>query len=190
MPLSPDFLREAARWIAADTVTDRSNGGLIARAERLLGGLGFSVRRQKVVERGVPFFNLIARRGPVAGRPLLLNTHTDTVPPGPAALWTATQGNPFRLTRKGGFLHGLGVADVKLNLLCQIEALRRLGPLAFRKPVVLAGTYGEERGLAGARRLIAGWRGAKPALVVVGEPTEMALIHRHRGYLVLSLIHI
>ena len=64
--------------------------------------------------------------------------------------------------------HGLGVADVKLNLLCQIEALRRLDGLEFRKPVVIAATYGEERGLMGARRVISAWKGLKPALVVDG----------------------
>jgi acetylornithine deacetylase/succinyl-diaminopimelate desuccinylase-like protein len=146
--------------------------------------LGWDVRPQSVVEKGVRFHNLVARRGPSGGRPLLLNTHTDTVPPGPAVRWTATGGDPFRLTRRGGFLVGLGAADVKLNLLCQIEALRRLGDVPFKRPVVIAGTFGEERGLAGARHLIKAWRGPKPALVLAGEPSEMALIHRHRGYLV------
>jgi acetylornithine deacetylase/succinyl-diaminopimelate desuccinylase-like protein len=182
--LSEFFFEEASRWIGTDSVTSRSNAALLLRAETLLCSQGWGVRRQKVVERGVPFYNLLARRGPSSARPLLLNTHTDTVPPGPAERWTLTGRDPFLLTRRGRFLYGLGVADVKLNLLCQIEALRRLGPVPFRKPIAIAGTYGEERGLEGARQLIKAWRGPKPALVLDGEPTEMALIHRHRGYLV------
>ena len=113
MGLSDFFLSEAARWIGLNTVTDHSNLGLIVRAERLLLREGFAVRRQKVVERGTAIFNLLARRGPETGKPLLLNTHTDTVPPGAGELWTSTGGNPFRLTRSGGYLHGLGVESAE-----------------------------------------------------------------------------
>ncbi len=184
--LPPDFAREAAAWIAADTVTTRSNLPFLRFLLRRFQNLGFRGRIQTVNEAGVAFANLLLIRGPRGRRPLLCNTHTDTVPPGPADRWTANGGRPFRLALRSGRLFGLGVADVKLNLLCQGEALRRLGPVAFRRPLVLAATYGEERGLRGARRLIRDWRGPKPRLVLVGEPSEGRPIHRHRGYLVYS----
>lgn len=185
--LSPDFWAEAARWIACNTVTSRSNLPFLRRVQSLFSVLGFRARWDRRREGPVGFGNLLLSRGPRRGRPLLLNTHTDTVPPGAASLWTRCGGDPFRLTRRSGRLTGLGVADVKLNLLCQWEALRRLGPIPFERPVVLAATYGEERGLRGARRLIRRWRGPAPALALVGEPSQGRPIHRHRGYLVYAV---
>ncbi|MBL0350763.1 MAG: M20/M25/M40 family metallo-hydrolase [Elusimicrobia bacterium] len=182
--LPADFWVEAARWIAFNTVTTRSNLPFLRRLQSLFAGQGFRARFDLRREGGVYFGNLLLFRGPPRGRPLLLNTHTDTVPPGPADLWTRSGRDPFRLARRSGVLTGLGVADVKLNLLCQWEALRRLGPVPFSRPVVLAATYGEERGLHGARRLVRAWRGPKPVLALVGEPSQGRPIHRHRGYLV------
>jgi len=179
-----DFLSEAKRWIGRDTVTTRSNRDFVSLLERRFAPLGFNIRRQTVRSDGVLFQNFLAFRGPSGSKPLLLNTHTDTVPPGPRDRWTQTNGNPWRATLKGGRLYGLGVADVKLNLLCQWEALRRIGRREFRRPLVVAGTFGEETGLLGAKTLVAGWRGHKPFLALVGEPSEMKPIHRHRGYLV------
>lgn len=180
---SPGFLNEARRWIAFDTAGDRSNRAFARHLADRFRALGFRTRLQRTVRRGVPCYNLLARGGP-PGRPLLLNTHLDTVPAGPARRWTVNRGRPRSLRAKGGRLYGLGVADVKLNLLCQWEALRRLGPAPFRRALCLAGTFGEERGLQGVRRLTAGWRGPRPAFALVGEPSEMRIIRRHRGYLV------
>lgn len=182
--LSEDFFREAARWIRCNTVTTRSNLPFLSHLISRFRPLGGIPRLQTVRRDGESFGNLLVRWGPAGEAPLLCNTHSDTVPPGPWARWTATGGRPWTLARRGADLFGLGVADVKLNLLCQWEALRRLQPLSFRRPLILAATFGEERGLLGARRLIATWRGPKPRLVLVGEPSEGRLIHRHRSYLV------
>ncbi len=178
------FLEEARRWVAFDTVTDRSNRDFVRHLERRFRSLGFKTLRQKTVRRGVSFYNLLARRGPASGRPLLLNTHLDTVPPGPPRAWTSTRGDPWRAAVRRGRLYGLGAADVKLNLLCQWEALRRMGPAVFQRPLCVAGTFGEESGLLGAGEMVRRWRGPKPRLALVGEPSEMRLVDRHRGYLV------
>jgi acetylornithine deacetylase/succinyl-diaminopimelate desuccinylase-like protein len=182
--LDRDFFSEAGRWISFNTVTHRSNKAFVDYLEARFRPLGFKIKRQQVREKGIAFFNFLAHQGPRSGPPLLLNTHLDTVPPGPAKRWTSTGGRPFHLRIRGNRLFGLGVADVKLNLLCQWEALRRLKGQAFHRPLVLAGTFGEERGLRGVRRLLARWEGPRPALALVGEPSEMRPIDRHRGYLV------
>jgi acetylornithine deacetylase/succinyl-diaminopimelate desuccinylase-like protein len=85
---------------------------------------------------------------------------------------------------RAGRLHGLGAADVKLNLLCQYWALRALPPGGFKRPLCVAATFGEESGLLGAQALTKGWRGPKPAFALVGEPSELRLSDRHRGYVV------
>jgi acetylornithine deacetylase/succinyl-diaminopimelate desuccinylase-like protein len=182
--LDQAFLSEAKRWIAFDTVTTRSNARFAAYLQKRFAALGFATRLQKETWKGSAFYNVLARRGPFGQKPLLLNTHLDTVPPGPHERWTATNGRPWRAVLRRGRLYGLGVADVKLNLLCQWEALRQIGPEAFRRPLCVAGTFGEERGLRGAQRLMSRWRGPKPALALVGEPSQLRPVRRHRGYLV------
>jgi succinyl-diaminopimelate desuccinylase len=170
--------------VALDTVSTRSNRAFALYFQALFSPLGFTVRLFPVRQQGRVFYNMLAHRGPRRSPPLLLNTHTDTVPPGSAALWTRTGGDPFRLTRRGNFLHGLGAADVKLNLICQWEALRRLRDERFLRPLCVAGTFGEERGLRGARRLVEAWRGPRPAWALVGEPSRGRVVDRHRGYMV------
>ncbi|MGQ0644281.1 MAG: M20 family metallopeptidase [Elusimicrobiota bacterium] len=176
------FLQEARSWVRFNTVTDRSNGSFARYLQARFRELDFAVEIAESRSGGRSFYNLLARRGP-AGRPLLLNTHLDTVPAGPRDRWTATGGNPWRAVLRGGRLYGLGTADTKLNLLCVWEALRRLGPAAFRRPLCVAGTFGEESGMRGARRLAASWRGPRPVFALVGEPSLLRPVDRHRGYL-------
>lgn len=175
---------EARRWIGFNTVTTRSNARFAAHVSRRFASLGFDVRRQRKVVRGAAFENVLARRGRSGQKPLLFNTHLDTVPAGPARFWTSTGGNAWRATKRGGFLYGLGTADVKLNLLCQWEALRQIGPRSFARPLCVVGTFGEEHGLQGVQHLWGSWRGPKPIAALVGEPSEGRLVRRHRSYLV------
>jgi succinyl-diaminopimelate desuccinylase len=80
-----------------------------------------------------------------------------------------------------GMLYGLGVADVKLDVLCKLAALERLRDEALSRPVVLAGTYGEEVGRHGARLLVDRLR-PLPAIALVGEPTGLRPCIAHKGY--------
>lgn len=120
---------DLGRMIAVDT-TFPPGAGYDAFAdlmEDLLVPLGFSTRRIAVPEErwrveGGPAFgartNLVAERP--AGRPVLgLYYHVDTVPV--AAGW---QRDPFRLTREGDVLHGLGAADMKGTVAATLLALR------------------------------------------------------------------
>src|SRR5438105_8722295 len=90
------------------------------------------------------------------------------------------------LTERDGFLHGLGVADVKLDALCKAEAARRVQGRRLRRPFWLLGTFGEEVGLRGARHFAGSelFREVAPAFVLCGEPSELRLITAHKGYAV------
>jgi len=114
----------------------------------------------------------------------MLLTHLDTVPPGEHAAWTATGGDPFRPTRDGDRLYGLGSADAKVDFVCKAFALAKVERARLRRPVRLVGTFGEEIGLIGARWLIERGltRGFRDALV--GEPSELTAVHAHKGYAV------
>jgi acetylornithine deacetylase/succinyl-diaminopimelate desuccinylase-like protein len=67
---------------------------------------------------------------------------------------------------------------------CKAHALARLERAGLRRPVRLVGTFGEEIGLIGARWLVEHGlaRGFTEALV--GEPSELAAVHAHKGYAV------
>jgi acetylornithine deacetylase/succinyl-diaminopimelate desuccinylase-like protein len=132
---------------------------------------------------GVAQFDLAAvRRGTADVPPLLLNTHLDTVPPGDASRWTECGSRPLHLTQRDGLLYGLGAADVKLDFVCKLLALERLRDEPLERPVILAGTYGEETGRWGAHLLARRLR-PLPAMAMVGEPTSLRPCTDHKGYL-------
>ncbi len=132
-----DLMPLARRMIAIDSRSQRSNLELLAFLIPLCLEAGLQTSLQEEDRDGVKQFNLIASRGPLDGETLLLATHSDTVPPGDASLWTATGGDPFALTEKDGALYGLGVADVKLDLLCKLLALDSLKGVPLGRNVAL-----------------------------------------------------
>jgi succinyl-diaminopimelate desuccinylase len=120
---------DLAQMVAIDT-TFPPGTGYVAFArlmERSVAGLGLECQRVDVPEHlwriaGGPAHgirtNLMARRR--SGRPVLgLYFHVDTVPAAPG--WAT---DPFRLTRDGDRLIGLGAADMKGTIAAVLLALR------------------------------------------------------------------
>jgi len=181
----PDVVAWARRFVATPSVSRDGNEAIAKLAAELLTEVGAEPHLIPVAHRGVTHFTLQADLGPPAERDgdgLLLVTHLDTVPPGDAALWTETDGDPFRPTEKDGLLYGLGSADAKVDLVCKAAALARLRGRKLRRPLRVVGTFAEEVGLIGARWLVESGhvRGFRQALV--GEPSELAAIRAHKGY--------
>ena len=180
--LSKGFLEQARALIAADTVSSRGTQRAADHLQSAWEHAGLGVKRQAV--EGV-HVNILGGPGGDASGPggVLLVTHLDTVPPGPLERW---QSDPWTLTERDGFLHGLGVADVKLDALCKAEAARRLQGRKARRPFWLLGTFGEEIGLRGARHFVGSdlFRQVSPAQVLCGEPSELRIISAHKGYAV------
>jgi len=177
-----DLLATARQIISLDSRSSVSNRALIDVLVPLCSHAKLEVRLQRECREYVPQYNLIATRGPAEVGALMLATHLDTVPPGDPNLWTATGGDPFAPTERDGYLYGLGTADVKLDFLCKLAALERLASEPLRRGVVLAGTYGEETGRYGAKLLVRDLR-PLPAAVLVGEPSDLAPVTAHKGYL-------
>ncbi len=185
--MSVEILRVAERFIATPSVSRDGNRAVAELACALLREVGLEPRLEIEITGGVEQCNVIADVGPAQGEGgLLLVTHLDTVPPGDASRWTATGGDPFRATRNGDRLYGLGSADVKTDFVCKAAALARVERARLRRPLRIVGTFGEEVGLLGARALVAsgGTRGFRHALV--GEPSELAAIVAHKGYALLE----
>jgi len=172
------------RIIRIDSQTHKSNWPVIEFLLPHLERAGLNLKLHRVIENGVPFFNVVAHNGSLHDKRLLvLHTHLDTVAPGPKAAWTKTGNQPFRLTADGDRRYGLGAADVKLDFLCKLWAVMQSENLP---PLALVGTYGEERGLVGARKLLeTSW--FRPKFAMVGEPSLLEIIYAHKGHLVVQV---
>jgi len=178
-----EFLDACRKFISIDSTPSVGNLELAVFAETLCRQSGLSVELQRETLDGLEQANIIAR--PQAQMPreeLLLQTHLDTVDPGSFGLWTKTGANPFQASIYQNELYGLGSADVKLDFLCKLEAIRRLKDRSsFRVPPVLVGTFGEERGMSGAVKLIRKKK-VSATRALVGEPTELRLVHAMKGF--------
>ena len=129
--------------------------------------------------------NVVARvRGRERGHALLLNGHLDTVPNGIG--WDT---DPQSTVERGGRLYARGASDMKSGLavlLCAFGELARSGRTPAHD-VLLAGTFDEESGGAGAQALAeAGWLEGVET-ILIGEPTDMGLGLAAKGCLWLAL---
>lgn len=180
-----DLIAWAERFIATPSESRLGNAAIADCAVELLHELGLPAQLESASVGGTLHHAVLCDVGPEGGDDgLLLVTHLDTVPPGDPAAWTATGGDPFRPTREGDRLYGLGSADAKVDFVCKAHALARLDRAGLSRPVRLVGTFGEEIGLIGARWLVENGlvRGFSEALI--GEPSELAVVHAHKGYAV------
>lgn len=155
---------------------DQGNGEVCALLGNWLEPLGFEVELRPVP--GMPGkHNLVARIG-AGDDGLVLAGHTDTVPCD-AARW---QLDPFGGELRDGRLYGLGSADMKSFLAVVAQAVARLELDRLKRPLVVLGTADEESGMGGARALLAEGR-PLGARVLVGEPTSLKPVNRHKGVL-------
>jgi acetylornithine deacetylase len=155
---------------------DQGNGAVCALLASWLEPLGFQVELKPVP--GMPGkCNLIARSG-AGDDGLVLAGHTDTVPCDPE-LWHS---DPFGGEIRDGRLYGLGSADMKSFLAVIAHAVARVDLRRLSRPVIVLGTADEESGMAGAKALVAADE-RLGARVLVGEPTSLKPVDRHKGVL-------
>jgi acetylornithine deacetylase/succinyl-diaminopimelate desuccinylase-like protein len=183
--MNRDLIDLACRMIATPSVTTQGTRALAELlAAEVLPTTDLSWRIEPGSEPSQ--VNLVAAKDLGRDAPILLNSHLDTVPPGDVTLWTECGEDPFRPTLREGNLYGLGSADAKLDWLCKALALGRWKGRRFSRGALFAGTFGEERGLQGARALLLHLP-QRPAAAWVGEPTELRIVTRHKGMLVVTV---
>jgi acetylornithine deacetylase len=166
-----------AKLVAFDTTSRRSNLELIAWIEQYLADLGVPTRR--VPNADGTKSNLMAMIGPAVDGGVVLSGHTDVVPVD-GQPWSS---DPWVLTERDGRLYGRGTCDMKGFLALALAAAPDLAQADLRKPVHLAFSYDEEVGCLGAPDMIEviAREAPRPALVVVGEPTDMVAVRAHKG---------
>ena len=176
MRTSRDLLAEL---IAFNTVSRESNLALIEFVRAYLAGFG--VDSQLLFSADGCKANLYARLGPSGTGGVLLSGHSDVVPVDGQA-WSVP---PFQLTERDGKLYGRGSADMKGYLACVLAAVPVLLAQPLRLPVHIAISYDEEVGCLGVRSLLAelATRPDKPAICLIGEPTQMRPVLGHKGKL-------
>lgn len=161
---------------SVDPALDQDNGEVCALVANWLEPLGFKVEL-KPVPNLPGKLNLVARLGEGEDG-LVLAGHTDTVPCD-EHLWRS---DPFGGEVRNGRLYGLGSADMKSFLAVVAHAAARIDRDRLARPLVILGTADEESGMGGARALVAA--GEKLGTrVLIGEPTSLRPINRHKGVL-------
>ncbi len=166
-----------AELVAFDTVSSKSNLPLIERVEAYLQGLGIAFTR--VPNAAGDKAALYATVGPAGDGGVLLSGHTDVVPV-KGQSWTS---DPFVLREEGTRLYGRGACDMKgFDALC-LAMLPMFQRAKLKKPIHLLFSYDEEIGCLGSLDAIArfGHDLPKPAVVIVGEPTGMAVVDGHKS---------
>lgn len=160
--------------IASVNPSLEANGtGEAALAAHCAGWLrdrGFDVDTIEVVP-GRP--NVVARHG--SGSPtLLFNGHLDTV----GVMGMSVP--PFEPTVREGRMYGRGSCDMKGGLAAMMEAGRRLVEGGHAGTLVVALTCDEEHASMGMAHLVDS--GLKADAAVVCEPTELAVMPAHKGF--------
>lgn len=161
-----------------DQTADRSNLELLNILENEAESMNGICTRQNVLSSPRKD-NMLIRFGPDVPGGLLLSGHTDTVPYDEHG-WNS---DPFTLTEDNDFFYGLGVIDMKgffAHALAAFREIRETAPLL--KPLYLLATVNEETTMAGAIEF-ARCASVKPDAVIIGEPTSLTPIFKHKGYM-------
>lgn len=184
-----EWVETCRKLIALDSSPTSTTVEVVDYLEKLATAEGFNVEVIHEVQNGVTQANIIVRPEKiVAGeKEFLLQTHLDTADPGNYSLWKRTGFNPFDATIVDGKIFGLGAADVKLDFLCKLNALKALKGKKYNqlKPVLI-GTYGEETGMQGALKLIRKNK-INAKYGVIGETSDLKLIQASKGFAVVEI---
>lgn len=165
--LMNDVLELASQLVRRPSVSPDDGGCQHLVAERL-SAAGFLVERLDFGDTR----NLFVRKGEGAIR-LLMNGHTDVVPPGDG--WTRS---PWSGEVVDGFLFGRGSADMKSGVAAMTVALERLARAGRSEGLALLLTSDEETsGEDGTKRALQALldRGEEISAGFVAEPTSHAV---------------
>lgn len=165
------------RLVGFPTISGRPTHDIIAYVSSYLESHG--VQPELSYDEQGERANLFATIGPAIDGGIVFSGHTDVVPVDGQA-WST---DPFELTRVDSRLYGRGSVDMKGFLACVLASVPVWQATALARPIHIAFSYDEETGGYGMPVLLNSMRrlAVRPAIVIVGEPTEMALITGHKG---------
>lgn len=171
---APDLL---AKLISFDTTSHLSN---LAQTDFITGLMDAHGMTYELLpnEDGTKanLYGTIGGDGPGG---IVLSGHTDVVPVADQD-WTT---DPFTMDVRDARYYGRGTCDMKGFIACALSQLPKLASANLKRPVHFAFSYDEEIGCLGVRPMIAhiAKHLPKPDLVIVGEPTDMAVVDAHKA---------
>jgi acetylornithine deacetylase len=174
-----DMLDYLDRLVQFPTVSRETNLPLIDYVSAFLKQFDLPVRIFRNDEGTKA--SLYCRIGPSQEGGVILSGHTDVVPV-EGQDWSS---DPFRLTRRDDRLFARGAADMKGFLACVLAIAKTAVAINLRRPVHIAMSYDEEIGCVGVRPMLQQLQASlkRPALVIIGEPTQMQAAVAHKGKL-------
>ncbi len=158
------------------TISKTENNSLIAFVEKYLSSFEIDCT---VLPGTKNQSNLYARIGPDCEGGIFFSGHTDVVPvEGQNWLY-----NPFTTTEKADKIYGRGTADMKGFLSIVLSLVPTIKKFKLKRPVHLMFSYDEEIGCVGIKKAIPFIQKMKrkPKYCIVGEPTNMNLVTKHKG---------
>ncbi|MCX7957680.1 MAG: M20/M25/M40 family metallo-hydrolase [Deltaproteobacteria bacterium] len=180
--LNSNLLLEAKELIATNSTPDYGTQEIVELINKILQGMGATIKTQKFDVRGVECHNVLAKFGPDFDGGLLLSSSIETVEPGDPYLWKITDYDPYNMVVRGDNIYGLGTSSGKLDWLCMVEAARSISNKKFRRPFYILATSGEHYGLVGAK-IFTESRIVRPGYGIVGGPTKLRINYSAKGYI-------
>lgn len=178
-PLAPsnDTIEWCRNLIRHQSVSMTPNLALIDEVKAFLDGLGYDTL--VVRDPSETKANLYATIGPKVDGGVILSGHSDVVPT-EGQNWAS---DPYEIDIRDEKLYGRGACDMKGFLACLLTKAEVFKNADLRVPIHLAFTYDEEVGCLGVPSLVEAINNLphKPAMCIVGEPTEMKVITQHKG---------
>ena len=177
MATRADSIRIIGDLVAFPTVSCDPNRNLLAYVESYLlkYGVGCDIIWNADRTKG----NMWATIGPPDVPGVILSGHSDVVPVDGQA-WTS---DPFTLRQTDERIFGRGACDMKGFIGVVLAAVPDLAKRNLKAPVHIAISFDEELGCTGVVSLIDRLASldVKPALCIVGEPTNMGVVIGHKG---------
>lgn len=166
-----------AKLVAFPSVVGTENGALMDFIRDYLAQYGVSSSTISGPEGDR--FNLFATIGPSDCSGYILSGHVDVVP-ATEPDWLA---DPFELRRVDERLIGRGAVDMKGFVAAVLSAVPDLVKMDLKQPIHIALSYDEEAGCRGVPHLINKLPVlcASPLGCIVGEPSGMVPVLRHKG---------
>lgn len=165
------------KFIETPTVSRDSNLQLIHYIRDYLNDLGIEAHLFSNSDKSKA--SIYATLGPKDKQGILLAGHTDVVPVD-GQEWDS---DPWKLTEIGGNLFGRGTTDMKGFCAIALSFAPMFLERGLETPIHYGFTFEEEINRDGINAILDGIKDfpVRPAMCIVGEPSEMKVIISHKG---------
>lgn len=177
MPNATNPIEMVKSLVRFDTTSALSNLSLIDFVADYLQSFGIST--DVLYNEDKTKANLFATIGPNDRPGIVLSGHTDVVPV-EGQDWDT---DPFDPVESNGKLFGRGTSDMKSFIGVSLALVPFILERDLKIPIHFAFSYDEEIGCIGVHGIIPHVKEniVPPALVIVGEPTDMKVVNAHKG---------